>query len=217
MKTEMVKKVVTGGVVLLSTLLLSARVSTDAKTTDKQPIRVSQVAKTPVHHSKVSAKATATQPIVASTAVSSVEPTSSSNSVESSTDAVSPVTNASVSAPVSRTKNAAVAVSDVSAQPSQQPVVTAAKPTDTSTATNAAQPVNPALTAFRNQLGVSDTDANMQYMVTPNTDGNVQIDVRTQAPDPEVSNLVGVYTYNPSTQAITAVDPITGNQVVVQK
>lgn len=226
MKREMVKKVVTGGVVLLSTLLLSARVSTDAKTTDKQPIRVSQVAKTPVHHSQANVKAAPQQVSLTSPAATESVVSSTGSTVAPSTSSISVVSNtqASVSAPAMAVKSdiastpaqtAPTAVSAVTTQPSQQSVAAVSTPASTNSV--ATQPVNPALIAFRNQLGVTGTDSNMQYMVTPSADGTVQIDVRSQAPDPEVSNLVGVYTYNPSTQAISAVDPVTGNQVVVQK
>ncbi|KRL55001.1 hypothetical protein [Furfurilactobacillus rossiae] len=64
---------------------------------------------------------------------------------------------------------------------------------------------NGILSNFRSQMGYNETNGSRQYTVISNGNGTYQIDVRTQAPDANISNLSGVYTYTPANKEVTTV------------
>lgn len=54
---------------------------------------------------------------------------------------------------------------------------------------------------FRALKGYTSTDYDV--FVTNNHDGTYNIEVRRQAPDPQITNMIGTYVYNPTTGAVT--------------
>lgn len=65
------------------------------------------------------------------------------------------------------------------------------------------------LTSFVDQSNVQK-DGN-HYLVTPQSQDKYQIEVRNnQNGDPNVAHLTGIYQYNPTTQQIQTMDPVTG-------
>ncbi|MYV06176.1 MULTISPECIES: hypothetical protein [Furfurilactobacillus] len=94
-------------------------------------------------------------------------------------------------------------VSKTSGETTQQPVSNSNSTTKGSVTT--ATSANGVLSNFRSQMGYNETNGSRQYTVINNGNGTYQIDVRTQAPDANISNLAGVYTYTPANKEVTTV------------
>lgn len=54
---------------------------------------------------------------------------------------------------------------------------------------------------FRAIKGYQSTDYDI--LVNNNHDGTYNIEVRRRAPDPQITNMIGTYVYNPTTGAVT--------------
>lgn len=91
--------------------------------------------------------------------------------------------------------------SSVTSNPSSQSVTT----------NSSSQNDQQVLTSFVKTSGVQQ-DGNHYYMTKNNQNNNYQIEVRNnQGGDPNVAHLTGTYQYDPATNQIHEMNPITGN------
>ena len=69
---------------------------------------------------------------------------------------------------------------------------------------------NSVLTSFLNASGVQLGNGDIAF-ITGENNGMYEIEIRTQSPDSTVvTNLKGIYHYNPTTGSIQKMDPTTG-------
>ena len=82
---------------------------------------------------------------------------------------------------------------------------------ETTNSKSTAQTDQKVLTRIFNKSGVQQ-DGNHYYMTKNNQNNNYQIEVRNnQGGDPNVAHLTGTYQYDPATNQIHEMNPITGN------
>ncbi|MBB1095049.1 hypothetical protein H5R92_02295 [Limosilactobacillus sp. BG-MG3-A] len=81
----------------------------------------------------------------------------------------------------------------------------------TTNANSSTQNDQQVLTSFVKTSGVQE-DGNHYYMTKNNQNNNYQIEVRNnQGGDPNIAHLTGTYQYDPATNQIHEMNPITGN------
>lgn len=105
--------------------------------------------------------------------------------------------------PVTQTATSAKATSNASSAPTAQ---TASHPAPALAADPAV------LQSFLAASGVKDQTGNA-YALAKQSDGTYQVEVRHTGADqdPNVANLTGLYQYNPQTNQVETLDPVTGN------
>lgn len=209
MKHLLLRQMIVGSLIVISTTGLAACTSTGASPTNTTAqVATSKAAKTsPMSQTKPhSADPTATNS-------SSVAKTSNVDNVgtDRSVNAGHAVAKVNDAAQISSTAGMANVAQQSNANSS---VVTSQASSSTvvqsqldQTSAPVTQPfsVNQTtiLSAFRQQMGFEETDGSRQYQVSDLGHQQYQIDVRSQAPDPAVSNLTGVYRYDTNTQQVT--------------
>lgn len=192
---KMTNKVLTSSLVILAALGLAGCTNSAAAPTktSTSATKVSQ------QTSKKAASSTSSEKAKEQTsAPTSVQSTFSTNT--SSTSANSKVANSSEK---STNQTAKAPSSSITSSSSSQSA--------TINSTFSAQNDQQVLTSFVKTSGVQQ-DGNHYYMTKNNQNNNYQIEVRNnQGGDPNIAHLTGIYQYDPATNQIHEMNPITGN------
>ncbi len=187
---KMTNKVLTSSLVILTAFGLAGCANSAAAPTTKTSTaatKVSKQANKEVNSSTNSQKASKAHSDVSSVASSNDQKASTSSQTSNSTS-IQSVSSASYSAIANHSSQNQATTSSAPAQSDQQ-----------------------VLTSFVKSSGVQK-DGN-HYYVTPNKqNNNYQIEVRNnQGGDPNIAHLTGTYQYDPATNQIQEMNPITGN------
>ncbi|MCC4368839.1 hypothetical protein [Limosilactobacillus reuteri] len=190
---NMTNKVLASSLVILAALGLAGCTNSAAAPTktSTSATKVSQ------QTSKKAASSTSSEKAKKQTSTS-VQATSAINT--SSTSANSKVANSSEK---STNQTVKAPSSSITSSPSSQSATT--------NFTSSTQTDQQVLTSFVKTSGVQQ-DGNHYYMTKNNQNNNYQIEVRNnQGGDPNVAHLTGTYQYDPATNQIHEMNPITGN------
>lgn len=188
--TKMTSKILASSLVILTTLGLAGCANSAQAPTSKQTATATKVSKNAVKESTSSQASTSD---LSSSASASAE----SAATSSTTPASSPALQATSTNQPATTSSSAV--------------VSSASQT-TNNATPSTQDKQEVLASFVQASGVQQKGN--RYYVAPSTQdsSNYQIEVRNnQGGDPNVAHLTGLYQYDPSTNQIQQMNPITGN------
>ncbi|MBB1128089.1 hypothetical protein [Limosilactobacillus balticus] len=190
---KMTNKVLASSLVILAALGLVGCTNSAAAPT-KTSISATKVSQ---QTSKKAASSTSSEKAKKQTP-NSVQSTSAINASSKSTSSKVKVANSSEKLTDQTTKATS---SSVTSNPSSQSVTT----------NSSSQNDQQVLTSFVKTSGVQQ-DGNHYYMTKNNQNNNYQIEVRNnQGGDPNVAHLTGTYQYDPATNQIHEMNPITGN------